>query len=173
MQTHPPKCSPLGFSFEYYLAHSPMIGLHSCVLTHRLVKDRDFNLSGVLKSLGSLGDSKESDGLCSGHLQNMSPGTGPLRGDPHLWLQEDLGWAFSRAALGKSWHGEDHTQQHAWDCGLRNWVDGSAHPWNRECWPGATSRSSGLMGHLSADGPCVSAWEGSGAPLRRLRWIWW
>ena len=33
-------------------------------------------------------------------------------------------------------------------------------------------RSSGLMGHLSADGPCVSAWEGSGAPLRRLRWIW-
>ena len=91
MQTHPPKCSPLGFSFEYYLAQSPMIGLHSCVLTHRLVKDRDFNLSGVLKSLGSLGDSKESDGLCSGHLQNMSPGTGPLRGDPHLWLQEDLG----------------------------------------------------------------------------------
>ena len=45
-----------------------------------------------------------------------------------LCEQEDLGSAFSREAPGESWLGEDHTQQHALDVGLRNWVDGGAHP---------------------------------------------
>ena len=106
-----------------------MMGLHCCVLTHHPVKDRTFNLSGVLQWPGSLEDAKEGHGVCSGHLQSVSIGTGPLRGtDPHLWQQEDLGPAFSRAAPGGSWLGEDHTQQHALDCGLRNWVDAGAHP---------------------------------------------
>ena len=37
------------------------------------------------------------------------------------------------------------------------------HP--REHWPGATSRSAGLLGHLSADAPYVSACGESGAQL--------
>ena len=173
MKTHLPKCSPWGISSEYSLAHSPMMGLHCCVLTHHLVKDKAFNLSGV-QCLDFLGDLKEGDGLCLGHLQSVSVETGSHREpDSHLWQQEDLGWAFSRTALGESWHGEHHTQQHARYCGLRNWVDGSAHAWNRECWPGATSRSAGLMGHLSADATYVLACGGSGVQLRCLRSIWW
>ena len=128
MKTHLPKGS-LGISSRYSLAHSPVMGLHCCVLTHRLVTDRAFNLSGASQCPGSLGDPKEGDGPCSGHLQSVSAGTGPLRGtDPHLWQQEDLGLAFCRAAPGESVHSEVHTQQHARDCGLRNWVDGGAHP---------------------------------------------
>ena len=38
MKTHLPKCSPWGISSEYSLAHSPMMGLHCCVLTHHLVE---------------------------------------------------------------------------------------------------------------------------------------
>ena len=41
------------------------------------------------------------------------------------------------------------------------------HP--REHWPGATSRSAVLTGHLSADGPYVSACGGSGAQLSHFR----
>lgn len=85
MKTHLPKRS-LGISSGYPLAHSPAMGLHSCVLTHRLVKDRAFNLSGALQRPGSLGDPKEGEGPSSGHLQSVSAGTGPLRGThPHLW----------------------------------------------------------------------------------------
>ena len=128
METHLPKGS-LGISSRYPLAHSPVMGLHCCVLTHRLVTDRAFNLSGALQCPGPLGDPKEGHGVCSGHLQSVSAGTGPLRGtDPHLWQQEDLGLAFCRAAPGESVHSEVHTQQHARDCGLRNWVDGGGHP---------------------------------------------
>ena len=128
MKTHLPQSS-LGVSSKYSLAHSPVMGLHCCVLTHRLGKDRAFNLSGALQHPGSLRDPKEGECPSSGHLQSVSVGTGPLRGtDPHLWQQEDLGSAFSRAAPRESWLGEDHTQQHALDCGLRNWVDGGAHP---------------------------------------------
>ena len=145
-----------------------MMGLHCCVLTHRPVKDRAFNLSGALQWPGSLEDPKEGDDLCSRHLHSVSVGTGPLRGtDPHLWQQEDLRSAFSRAAPRELWHSEDHTQQHALDCGLRNlggWrCPSMRHP--REHWPGATSRSAGLMRHLSADSPYVSACGGSGAQL--------
>ena len=132
MHTHedsPLEMFSLGISSGYSLACSPMTGLHCCALTHRPVKDRAFNLSGALQWPGSLEDPKEGDDLCSRHLHSVSVGTGPLRGtDPHLWQQEDLRSAFSRAAPGKSWHSEDHTQQHARDCGLRNWVDGGAHP---------------------------------------------
>ena len=128
MKTHLPKRS-LGISSGYPLAHSPAMGLHCCVLTHHLDKDRAFNLSGALQYPDSLRDPKEGEGPSSGHLQSVSAGTGPLRGThPHLWQQEDLMSAFSRAAPGESWHSEDHSQQHARDCGLRNWVDGSAHP---------------------------------------------
>ena len=128
MKTHLPKRS-LGISSGYPLAHSPAMGLHCCVLTHHLDKDRAFNLSGALQHPGSLRYPKEGEGPSSGHLQSVSAGTGPLRGThPHLWQQEDLMSAFSRAAPGESWHSEDHSQQHARDCGLRNWVDGSAHP---------------------------------------------
>lgn len=128
MKTHLPKRS-LGISSRYPLAHSPAMGLHCCVLTHHLDKDRAFNLSGALQWPGSLEDPKEGDDLCSRHLHSVSIGTGPLRGtDPHLWQQEDLRSAFSRAAPRELWHSEDHTQQHALDCGLRNWVDGGAHP---------------------------------------------
>ena len=49
-----------------------MMGLHCCVLTHRPVKDRAFNLSGVLQWPGSLRDPEEGDGLFSGHLQSVS-----------------------------------------------------------------------------------------------------
>ena len=166
MKTHLPQSS-LGVSSKYSLAHSPVMGLHCCVLTHRLGKDRAFNLSGALQRPGSLRDPKEGDGPCSEHLQSVSAGTGPLRGThPHLWQQEDLASAFSRAAPGMSWHSEDHTQQHARDCGLRNCVDGSAHPCDRKRWPGATSRPAGLMGQLSAHAPYVSACGESGAQLR-------
>ena len=128
MKTHLPKRS-LGISSRHSLAYFPVMGLHCCVLTHRLVTDRAFNLSGALQCPGPLGDPKEGHGVCSGHLQSVSAGTGPLRGtDPHLWQQEDLGSAFCRAAPGESLHSEDHTQQRARDCGLRNWVDGGAHP---------------------------------------------
>ena len=128
MKTHLPKRS-LGISSRHSLAYFPVMGLHCCVLTHRLVTDRAFNLSGALQCPGPLGDPKEGHGVCSGHLQSVSAGTGPLRGtDPHLWQQEDLGLAFCRAAPGESVHSEVHTQQHARDCGLRNWVDGGAHP---------------------------------------------
>ena len=114
MKTHLQKCSPLGISSGYSLARPPMMGLHCCVPTHCAVKDSAFNLWGMLQCPGSLGDPKEGDGLCSGHLQSMSAGTGPLRGtDPHLWQQEDLGSAFCRAAPGEPWHSEYHTQQHA------------------------------------------------------------
>ena len=162
----------LGISSGYSLACSPMTGLHCCALTHCPVKDRAFNLSGALPWPGSLRHPKEGDDLCSGHLQSVFVGTGPLRGtDPHLWQQEDLGSAFSRAAPRELWHSEDHTQQHALDCGLRNlggWrCPSMRHP--REHWPGATSRSAGLMGHLSADSPYVSACGGSAAQLRHLR----
>ena len=106
-----------------------MTGLHCCALTHHPVKDRAFNHSGVLQWPGSLRHPKEGDDLCLGHLQSVSVGTGPLRGmDPHLRQQEDVRSAFSIAAPGESWLGEDHIQQHALDCGLRNWVDGGAHP---------------------------------------------
>ena len=40
MKIHLWKCSPLGISSGYSLALSPMVGLHCCVLTHHLVKDR-------------------------------------------------------------------------------------------------------------------------------------
>ena len=126
MKSHLQKCSPLGISSGYSLA---VMGLHCCVLTHCIGKDRAFNLSGALQCPGPLGDPKEGGGLCSGHLQSVSAGTGPLRGtDSHLRQQEDIASAFSRAAPGESWRSEDHTQQHARDCGLRNWVDGGAHP---------------------------------------------
>ena len=113
MKTHLPKGS-LGISSRYSLAHSPVMGLLCCVLTPHLVKDRAFNLSGALQCPGPLGDPKEGGGLCSGHLQSVSAGTGPLRGtDSHLRQQEDIASAFSRAAPGESWPSEDHTQQHA------------------------------------------------------------
>ena len=129
MKIHLWKCSPLGISSGYSLALSPMVGLHCCVLTHRLVTDRAFNLSGALQCLGYPGDPRQGDGLCSGHLQSGSAETSPLIGtDPHLWQQEDLVSAFPRSAPGESWHVEDQTQQHAWDCDLRNLVYGSAHP---------------------------------------------
>ena len=53
-----------------------MMGLRCCVLTHRTVKDRAFNLSGVLQWPGSLEDAKEGHGVCSGHLQIVSVGQG-------------------------------------------------------------------------------------------------
>ena len=71
MKTHLPKGS-LGISSRYSLAHSPVMGLHCCVLTPHLVKDRAFNLSGVLQWPGSLRDPEEGDGLFSGHLQSVS-----------------------------------------------------------------------------------------------------
>ena len=126
MKTHLRKRS-LGISSGYSLAHSPVMGLHCCVLTHRLVKDRAFDISCVLRSLGYLGDPRQGDALCSGHLQSVSAGTSPFIGtDPHLRQQEDLASAFSRSAPGESWHIEDYTQQHAWDCDLRNRVYGSS-----------------------------------------------
>ena len=129
MKSHLQKCSPSGISSGYSLVRFPVMGLHCCVLTHCIGKDRAFNLSGALQCPGPLGDPKEGGGLCSGHLQSVSAGTGPLRGtDSHLRQQEDIASAFSRAAPGESWRSEDHTQQHARDCGLRNWVDGGAHP---------------------------------------------
>ena len=129
MKSHLQKCSPSGISSGYSLVRFPVMGLHCCVLTHCIGKDRAFNLSGALQCPGPLGDPKEGGGLCSGHLQSVSAGTGPLRGtDSHLRQQEDIASAFSRAAPGDSWLGEDHTQQLARDCGLRNWVDGGAHP---------------------------------------------
>ena len=77
MKTHLQKCSPLGISSGYSLARFPMMGLHCCVLTHHLVKDRAFNLSGALQHPDSLRDPKEGEGPSSGHLQSVSEGTGP------------------------------------------------------------------------------------------------
>ena len=120
-----PESFSLGISSRYALALSPMVGLHCCVLTHHLVKDRAFDLSCVLLCLGYLGDPRQGDGLRSGHLQSVSAGTSPFIGtDPHLWQQEDLASAFSRSAPGESRHIEDYTQQHA--CDLRNRVYGSS-----------------------------------------------
>ena len=114
MKSHLQKCSPSGISSGYSLVRFPVMGLHCCVLTHCIGKDRAFNLSGALQCPGPLGDPKEGGGLCSGHLQSVSAGTGPLRGtDSHLRQQEDIASAFSRAAPGESWPSEDHTQQHA------------------------------------------------------------
>ena len=114
MKSHLQKCSPSGISSGYSLVRFPVTGLHCCVLTHCIGKDRAFNLSGALQCPGPLGDPKEGGGLCSGHLQSVSAGTGPLRGtDSHLRQQEDIASAFSRAAPGESWRSEDHTQQHA------------------------------------------------------------
>ena len=105
-----------------------MMGLPCCVLTHSPVKDRA-STSQVYYSGQVLPEIQEGHGVCSGYPQSVYVGTGPLRGRyPHLWQQEDLGPVFSRAAPGESWLDEDHTQQHALDCGLRNWVDGGAHP---------------------------------------------
>ena len=88
MDTHkdpPLETFYLGISSGYSLACLPMMGLRCCVLTHRPVKDRAFNLSGVLQWPGSLEDAKEGHGVCSGHLQSVSVGTGPLRGmDPSV-----------------------------------------------------------------------------------------
>ena len=89
MHTHqdsPLETFSLGISSGYSLACSPMMGSPCCVLTHRPIKDRAFNLSGALQHPGSLGDPKEGEGPSSGHLQSVSAGTGPLRGThPHLW----------------------------------------------------------------------------------------
>ena len=100
-KTHLSNRSTLGISSGYSLECSPTTGLHCCVLTHRPVKDRAFNLSGVLQWPGSLEDPKEGDGLCSGHIPSVSVGTGPLRGmDPHLWQQKILGQPFPEQLHG-------------------------------------------------------------------------
>ena len=100
MKTHLPQSS-LGVSSKYSLAHSPVMGLHCCVLTHRLVKDRAFNLSGALQHPGSLRDPKEGECPSSGHLQSVSAGTGPLRGThPHLWQQKIPGQPFPEQLQG-------------------------------------------------------------------------
>lgn len=70
-----------------------------------------------------------------------------------LWQYENHGSAFSRAGPGESWGDGEHTWQHPQDLGFRNWVNGSTHPWDRECRFGVTCRFAGLVGHLSGDAP--------------------
>ena len=53
MNTHLHKRSLSGISSGYLSAHSQMMGLHCYVLTHRLAKDKAFNLLGVLQCPGS------------------------------------------------------------------------------------------------------------------------
>ena len=56
-----------------------MMGLPCCVLTHSPVKDRA-STSQVYYSGQVLPEIQEGHGVCSGHPQSVSVGTGPLRG---------------------------------------------------------------------------------------------